>query len=418
MATGKRRSFHATTGSTGTSGYPGGIGSGGGGTGGGGGGGGSGSGLRSNRMNFRPSSSQEDRGGTRPTAAPSSIGLILVTMLLHICKKSLLFDTRLKVAIYGGTIFMVSLIADFVAMPRTYFARSDNALNQYFVKWGWGWLLSILVPWIALTAHTIGCGRRPILLRHLARIVLATVAWLVWTKLFNYIETNYGRCLSTRDVQLQSKAKCLQSGRFWSGLDISGHTFILIYSSLILAEEGSSLVGWEGIRDLVMHEEHTRTIPNETSRSPLRNLSNADLEFLKKAHRALTPYLRGLFVAMTLQQLLWDIMLVSTVLYYHIMIEKFLGGVAAVITWYVTYKWWYKLPKIGLPAPGDGLFKYNEPRTNLDISGVRARRTTTTFNGTNQIPKFMGMPIRTPAQETAAEPGPSKTDLDVSTPRT
>lgn len=401
MATGKRRSIHTTSGSTGGSG---GVYSGGG-------------GIRSNRMNFRPNTTQEDRGGTRPTAAPSSIGLVLVTMLLHVCKKSLLFDTRLKVAIYCGIIFTVSLIADFIAMPRTYFSRSDNALNQYFVKWGWGWLLSVIVPWVVLTAHTIGCGRRPILLRHLSRIVLATVAWLAWTKLFNYVETNYGRCLNTRDIQLQSKAKCLHSGRFWSGLDISGHTFILIYSSLILAEEGASLVGWEGIKDLVMREEHTRATPNETSTGPLRNISNSDLEFLKKAHRALTPYLRGLFVVMTLQQLLWDIMLVSTVLYYHIMIEKFLGGVAAVITWYVTYQWWYKLTKNGLPAPGDGLFKYNETRTSSDLGAARARRNT--LNGTNQVPKFMGMPIRTTTQETA-EPSPSnrqQADLDVSASR-
>lgn len=366
MAASKRRSIHSS-GNTSTSG----------------------SGARSSRMNFRPSSAQqEDRGGTRPTAAPSSIGLILVTMLLHLCKKSLLFDTRLKVAIYCGVIFTISLITDFFALPRTYFSRSDNAINQYFVKWGWGWLLSVIVPWVTLTAHTLGCGRRPVLLRHLARIAIATFAWLAWTKLFTYIETNFGRCLNTRDVHLQSKAKCLQSGRFWSGLDISGHTFILIYSSLILAEEGTSLVGWEGIKDLVMNEEHTRTT-TETSTSPLRNLSDSDLEFLKKAHRALTPYLRGLFVAMTLQQLLWDIMLVSTVLYYHIMIEKFLGGIAAIITWYITYQWWYKLPKSTLLAPGDGLFKYNnDTKINPETSGNASRLRRTTFNGTNQPSSF------------------------------
>ncbi|CAL7943690.1 unnamed protein product [Xylocopa violacea] len=375
MATGKRRGIHTTSGS------PGAFGS-------------TASNLRSSRLNFRPNSTQEDRGGTRPTAAPSSIGLILVTMFLHVCKKSLLFDTRLKVAIYCGAIFVVSLIADFIAMPRTYFSRSDNALNQYFVKWGWGWLLTVTVPWVVLTAHTLGCGRRSILLKHLARLGLATIAWLLWIKLFNYIETNYGRCLSTKDVQLQTKAKCLQSGRFWSGLDISGHTFILIYSSLILAEEGSSLVGWEGIRDLIMREEHSRITPNEPSTGPLRNLSNLDLEFLKKAHKALTPYLRGLFVAMTLQQLLWDTMLISTMLYYHIMIEKFLGGIAAVLTWYVTYQWWYKSPKNSLPAPGDGLFKYNEVKSH-DNSSIRSRRST--LNGIN---RFMGMPIRTSQDST------------------
>lgn len=353
-------------------------------------------GSSASRLNFRPtSSSQEDRGGTRPTAAPSSIGLVLVTMFLHVCKKSLLFDTRLKVAIYCGALFLVSLIADFVTMPRSYFSRSDNAINRYFVKWGWGWLLTVTVPWIALTAHTLGCGRRSILLKHLARLILATLAWLFWTRVFYYIETNYGRCLNTKDPLLQTKAKCLQAGKFWSGFDISGHTFILIYSSLILAEEGSSLVGWEGIKDLVMREEHARVTQNGSSTGPLRNLSDGDLDFLKKAHKALTPYLRGLFVAMTMQQLLWDAMLITTMLYYHIMIEKFLGGIAAVLTWYVTYQWWFKLPS-SLPAPGDGLFKYNEVKSH-DSGSVRSRRST--LNGTN---RFMGLPIRT-VQETDAD---------------
>lgn len=371
MATGKRRSIHTSFGSSGAPGW-------------------AASSLRARTLNFRPNSTQEDRGGTRPTAAPSSIGLVLVTMFLHVCKKSLLFDTRLKVAIYCGAIFTVSLVADFVAMPRTYFSRSDNALNQYFVKWGWGWLLTVTVPWVVLTAHTLGCGRRTVLFKHLGRLGLATLAWFLWIKLFNYIETNYGRCLNTRDPQLQTKAKCLQSGRFWSGLDISGHAFILIYSSLILAEEACSFVGWEGIKDLIMKEEYSRTTPNEPNSGPLRNLSNTDLEFLKKAHKALTPYLRGLFVAMTMQQLLWDVMLVSTMLYYHIMIEKFIGGVAAILTWFVTYQWWYRLPKTGLLAPGDGIFKYNE--IAHDNNSIRPRRTM--VNGANQS-TFMGLPIRT-----------------------
>lgn len=92
---------------------------------------------------------------------------------------------------------------------------------------------------------------------------------------------------------------------------------------------------------------------------------------------------------MTLQQLLWDTMLISTMLYYHIMIEKFLGGVAAVLTWYITYQWWYKSSKSTLPAPGDGLFKYNEVKTH-DNNLIRSRRST--LNGTN---RFMGLPIRT-----------------------
>jgi hypothetical protein len=35
----------------------------------------------------------------------------------------------------------------------------------------------------------------------------------------------------------ETKRGCLKAGHFWNGFDISGHVFILIYSSLVLIEE-------------------------------------------------------------------------------------------------------------------------------------------------------------------------------------
>ncbi|XP_046474875.1 acyl-coenzyme A diphosphatase FITM2 [Neodiprion pinetum] len=370
MATGKRRPLHPSTG---------------------------GSGIPSSaNLNFRPNVNTEDRGGTRPTSTPSSVGLVLVTMLIHLCKKWLLFDTRLRVAFYCGALFLVSIVADFIPMPRTYFSRTDTFFNQFFVKWAWGWLLSVIIPWVTLTAYTLGCGRRVILAKHLGRAIFATVAWFMWTTTFRMIENHFGRCLNTRDPQLQSRFTCLQAGRFWSGLDISGHAFILVYSSLILAEEGSTLIGWEGISDLIMREEHNRNTMAEATSRPLRTLSTSDLAFLKKTHQALTPYLRALFVAMTLQQLLWDLMLSTTILYFHSMVEKLLGGLAAILTWYITYHWWYKLPKMSLSAPSEGLFKYNDLKPTRDPAAARTRRGT--LNGSG--PRFMGMPLRTSQEYT------------------
>ncbi|XP_051176832.1 acyl-coenzyme A diphosphatase FITM2 [Leptopilina boulardi] len=332
--------------------------------------------FRSRTLNFRPNSTQEDRGGTRPTAVPSSVGLILITAILHICKKSLLFDTKLKAGLYLGALFLGSIVTDAIKVPRSYFSRSDNALNRYFIKWAWGWLLTTMIPWVVLTVHTIGCGRRIVLIKHVVRLIFATCAWIFWINLFHYIETNFGRCYNTKDILLQEKSKCLQVGKFWSGLDISGHAFIIIYSSLILAEEGRSLIGWEGIKDLIIQEEHTRTVATENSTGPLKNLCDEDFQFLKKAYKVLTPYLRGLFITMTMQQLLWDVMLVATILYYHNMAEKFLGGVAAIITWYMSYHWIFRMTKLGCTYPGQGLFKYAaEPKINIEINS-RLRRNT------------------------------------------
>ncbi|KAJ8683112.1 hypothetical protein QAD02_018904 [Eretmocerus hayati] len=356
--------------------------------------------YKNTNLNFRPNSMQEDRGGTRPIAEPSSVSLVIVTMIVHICKKSLLYDPRLKAMIYFGAIFLGSIVADIMPIPKTYFSRSNNILNRFFIKWAWGWLLTTVGPWVMLTAHTIGCGRRSVLLKHIARLVFATVAWMLWMNVFHYVETNYGRCLNTKDRALQMKSRCLQAGFFWSGLDISGHAFIIIYSSLILSEEGHSLLGWEGIKDIIMNEEYNRRTSSEITTGSLRNLSDLDLDFLKKSYKALTPYLRGLFITMTVQQIIWDVMLVATILYYHIMIEKFLGAAAAILTWYVSYYWLFRIPQLGIVSPGEGIFKYNELKDKQQESLPKGKRTIP-----NKIPTFMGMPIKTGREE------PEKSDL-------
>lgn len=345
--------------------------------------------------NFRPNTTlQDDRGGTRPIAEPSSVGLVLVTALVHLCKKSLLYDPRLKSVIYFGVIFVGSVIADVFPIPKTYFARSNNIFNRFFIKWAWGWLLTTAGPWIIITAYTIGCGRRAVLVKHIVRLGFATIAWMFWMQIFHYIETNYGRCLETKDRSLQVKSKCLQAGKFWSSLDISGHAFIIIYSTLILSEEGYSLIGWESIKDYIMNEEYSRK-STESSTGYLRDLSDEDLDFLKKAYKALTPYLRGIFIVMTMQQIIWDVMLAATILYYHIMIEKFLGAVAAILTWYVSYYWLFRMPHLGMVLPGEGIFKYNKSAEKDRFWVHESLNKKPKGPLPNMGPTFMGMPLKT-----------------------
>ncbi|XP_001604325.1 fat storage-inducing transmembrane protein [Nasonia vitripennis] len=354
-----------------------------------------GSSFRNVNINFRTNSMPEDRGGTRPIAPPSSVSLVLTTMILHLCKKSLLYDPRLKAVVYFIAVLVGSMFADIFPVPKTYFSRSNNILNRFFIKWAWGWLLTTAGPWIILTAHTIGCGRRSVLIKHIMRLAFATAAWILWMNVFHYIETNYGRCLNTKSRALQTKSKCLQAGHFWSSLDISGHAFIIIYSSLILSEEGHSLLGWERIKDLIMNEEYNRKRSNEATKGHLRNLSVKDFDFLKNAYTALTPYLRGIFIAMTIQQIIWDVMLFATILYYHIIIEKFLGGVAAILTWYVSYHWLFRMPQLGIVMPGEGIFKYNElVKEKPQEEVVKTKRPVS-----NKVPMFMGRPIRTGNEE-------------------
>lgn len=344
------------------------------------------------KLNFRPNVSENskwEQKGTKPLPEPSSVPKVILMMILHLCRKIMFFDTRLKVGIYLSSLFVISLLADVLPFPKTYFARKDNVFNVYFVKIAWGWTLIMSVPFVVLTSSTYCCGRRDRILKHLIRLAIATMSWYFWVHLFAYIESTVGRC-NVRSEKFQTKSVCLEKGLFWQGFDISGHTFILIYSSLVLIEEARAIIGWDGIEDLLRNEEYTRTSNiKEVSSNPLRNLNSADLEIVKLNYVRFSPYVRALFIGMTGLIILWDVMLVSTMLYFHTMVEKFLSGCIAILMWYVTYKFWYTLPRYLPQMPGEGSFKYKDSRPAREVPLAKKGK----LVEKGELPKFMGMPL-------------------------
>lgn len=359
------------------------------------------------QMNFRTGlneNAKNEAKGTRPTAPAATVKEVLVMMIMHICKKTIFFDINLKVAIYLGSLFLISLIGDFIPYPKTYFARSDNLFNQYFVKRGWGWTLILSTPFMILTSATLNCGNFNRSMRsHLPRLVIATFFWYIWTNLFNKIEAIYGRCnVKTFDT----KPGCLASGHFWHGFDISGHAFILIYSSLVLIEEARPIMGWENIKEHLRNEEYNRSTQDTSlNTNPLRNLKEDEFKKLKDFYTKYTPVIKLLFIAMTVLQLLWDVMLVCTMLYYHRMIEKLVSGIFAIFTWFFTYRAWYPSTLVQPDSPGRGLFNYQKleySSTNIPlrrqslINQTNSNLGSTTSTSTSKpIPKFMGMPLYT-----------------------
>lgn len=337
-------------------------------------------------MNYKAQNETESKG-TKPTREASSVLEIFALMIVHICKKILFFDTNLKIAVYLGALFLLSLIADVFTFPKSYFSRSDNVFNQYFVKIGWFWTLFLTVPYVLLTSYTTCCGKRRIIATgHLSRLLVATIFWYIWTNLFNYVETQYGRC---NLKGFNDKISCLKNGHFWNGFDISGHCFILIYSSLVMIEEARAINGWERIKDFIRDEKYSRSIHDKsTSVNPLKNLSTDELNVLKVSYENYTSYVRVLLIVIAVLQLLWDVMLVSTILYYHIMVEKFISGVIAIFTWFVTYRVWYTIPNVLPNLPGEGIFKYNKERSMSNTPAYKKRKSTS--NGSKH---FMGMPI-------------------------
>lgn len=193
----------------------------------------------------------------------------------------------------------------------------------------------------------------------------------------------------------ETKRGCLKAGHFWNGFDISGHVFILIYSSLVLIEEARPIVGWDNIKEHLRTEDHNRKAQESSSSNPLRNLNADEITTLKFLYYKYTPIIKLLFVAITVLQLLWDIMLVCTMLYYHRMVEKVAGGIIAILTWYFTYFFWYPSKSILPDGAGKGTFNYQlkaiQPsiaRRNSLLTNKPAKPSTS-----SEQPKFMGRPI-------------------------
>ncbi|KAM9752646.1 acyl-coenzyme A diphosphatase FITM2 [Menidia menidia] len=213
-----------------------------------------------------------------------------------------------------------SILKELELVPQTYFSSSKNVLNVYFVKVSWGWTLLLLTPFLLLSNSTI---RRSysFLGSRLLSLVVATFIWYVCTASFFYIEDVTGACfeddaLSIIKKDLTSKATCRQAGYRWQGYDISGHSFILSYSALLIMEETA----------------------------PMAFLKTANLSALNKM------VLNLLYMALNLIMIMWVWMFVCTSVYFHDPSHKLLGTTCGVLSWYITYRFWYlKSWSPGLP---------------------------------------------------------------------
>nr|CAG4645600.1 EOG090X07YX [Lynceus sp. MCZ IZ 141354] len=346
-------------------------------------------------MNFRPVSdlTRPSIRGTKPLPEPAPVSQVLLLMIVHLCRKILFIDPSIKVGVYVLAVFFGSVVADVLPIPRSYFSYKDNFLNIYFVKWSWGWTMVLVGTFLYLTSKVYCCGDNLRIRRHFGRLLIATAGWLFFTRSFVHIEDNYGYC----SKNVIGRKNCLHKGHIWQGFSISGHTFILIYCTLILMEEAKALIGWEGIKDFLRLEEYNRA-NEEGEGTALENLSDKQFESTKAFYEKYTPYVRITFIGMAMLSLIWDVMLISTTLYFHTTPEKFVASICAVLFWFGTYRFWFLSSNWLSPGlPGEGVFQYMNPRQPMLSATLLRRRSSLRLKyiskTTDKIPTFMGMPL-------------------------
>lgn len=217
-----------------------------------------------------------------------------------------------RVAIYWLVVLAGSFIHEFLPLPQSYFSNKRNVFNVYFVKLGWGWTLGLLIPFISLTSSVYTSFNPTAMLKHLSRMAVGTFGWYFWVNLFVYIEDLTGQCEG--EETLSSKKSCHFQGYHWDGFDISGHTFLLMYSALIISEE-IQVKKWLAI--------------------PRKNQTGTLLE-------RISPLVDFVFICIGSLLVLWEFMLFFTAVYFHTVQQKVLGALIALFTWYVTYGVWYE----------------------------------------------------------------------------
>lgn len=232
---------------------------------------------------------------------------------------------------------MLCYIGDLNIVPESYFSDKHNFFNQYFVKVAWGWTLGVLTPFIILAGCILWKDYPLLIVRDLSRLVVATLVWFVWVSMFNYIEYLTGSCST---AGYNGKKLCLQAGHNWDGFDISGHSFILMFSALVIHEE---LQAFWVVTNLSGSSAWFQSISAKAKQIfGVSSPANESMKKFAELMARLEPLLNIFAVIAVLIEVMWLFMLVWTSLYFHSAVDKILGGAIAIFNWLVTYRLWYR----------------------------------------------------------------------------
>lgn len=290
---------------------------------------GSGSGTIKSRHQSSTASKPASKNSSENLCSSATSSCMLHTICQtysYFCRRIIFGPAVFKIVVAFTIIILGSFLKALGFIPSTYFSSKKNILNVYFAKFGWGWTIGLLIPFIYLTLmkfHSL----YDILTRHLVRILIATGVWFIITNSFVHLESYTGYCTNPAKGGL-SKRLCLKDGHEWQeGFDISGHTFLLFYAILIINEEIKLYDAY------IKSIEQINNVQSEAAASS-QNVSN-------KYSKQIDITIKIFYVLLAKLTILWEFMLLSTALYFHDFSSKVLAGIFATGFWYVTYHLWY-----------------------------------------------------------------------------
>ena len=182
---------------------------------------------------------------------------------------------------------------------------------------------------------------------------------------FPMVEQRTGICLSKNVVvSRHDKRKCLKGGNTFYSFDVSGHAFLMVYCSLTLVQEAKALRRYLNMGKViasldtsgnckyddgpVVNEAKSMDIANnELSKEDVMSLidietdnrvSTTEAVKFRSVYMSIWPIIIFSYLCLCMLCFTWDVVLVITTIYYHTLLEKFLGVIIGVGSWALLYE--------------------------------------------------------------------------------
>lgn len=164
------------------------------------------------------------------------------------------------------------VVGSLISLSEEYKFNKANILNQWFVKLGWFWTNALLLPLLFMTTSD---SDRNGVFQICLRFLSTSFVWYFSVNMFQSIDD-------------------------YIGYDISGHTFLLTFSNLIISSE----------------------LDNASKKQKLVQ-TDRNIRIIRYSLLILT--------------FLWDFMLIQTILFYHTWFQKVLGLLWSIVCYLLLY---------------------------------------------------------------------------------
>ena len=277
-----------------------------------------------------------------PSSLTSDIFRILHNIILAFCRRIIFAPPTLKILVYLCLIIIGPFLKDLHLISNRLLSSKTNVVNKYIAKLDWMWSIVLLIPFVYLTSLIYTRGHYGLIIRHLIRLLIATSIWYIMKFLFIRIESLTDMCKPT-EIRGVTKQICHGSQYQWQ----EGHTFFLLYALLVINEE-VKLYGenWKKVEDA------SKINMNKSDNSLNLNLNRINTFSIP---------IGILYIALAILTILWEFMLLSTVLNFYNIFHRLMAAAFAAFFWFITYHIWYRRnsrSNITPCAPGDGFIAF------------------------------------------------------------